>query len=277
MNMTQPAISSAIKSLEAECDTALFHRHNNVLSLTDAGAILLDEVTKLLTHYDRLNHVAKELQLSRNFIRIGLSTLSGTQVYPEILSCYNEKHPEIKVYSIEESTSRQFEMLERDELDFIITIKRFNDTDKSLSFNDVYEHLLLKKTRLLFCVCSDYPIADYDKIPLSKIADIPLVMLNDNYNQAKRIKSIFKDNGLSLNIMHTTNQMYTIERFIEKGICGGFLPEEIVEQNSRLKGFPYDDSVGRIELFWKKRKYQFYAEKEFIRVARTFKGHKNNL
>lgn len=267
MHISQPAISSAIKQLESECDTVLFERKNNALTLTEAGAILLDEIAKFLTHYRRLNHVTRDLQLARNFVRIGLSTLSGTQVYPEILNHYKSRHPDIRVYSVEESTHRQFELLDNGELDFIITIRHYVNEATRKAFNEVYEHIPLKESRLVFCVSKEYPLPDSEEISLSRIAEVPLVMLSDNFNQARRLKKLFEENALVPNILHQTSQMYTVERFVEQGGCGGFLPEVVVAQNARLKGYVYESSRGLIELFWRKKAYQFYAEREFLYSA----------
>lgn len=129
-HISQPAMSAAIKDLEKECGVALFRRDKNALSITDEGKVLLDEAGLILAQYDHLHRVVEKLSLARNYVRIGLSTLSGNLVYPEILQAFHRKYPNIQVISVEESTNRQFEMLEGGFLDAVITIRSFTDEEQ---------------------------------------------------------------------------------------------------------------------------------------------------
>lgn len=265
LHVSQPAISAAMKDLERECGVPLFVRDKNSLRITDEGQVLLEEVRLILEQYERLNHIVTDLSLSRKYIRVGLSTLSGNQVYPEILKQYREQYPDIQVMSIEESTKRQFELLDRGLLDVVITIRRREDLADEKRFNAEYGHWPMKQTDQVFCVGKENPLAAKGHVTFEEIAGEPLVLLKDNFNQSQKIRKMLEERGLPYCVMHETNQMYTVERFVEKNIAAGFLPREVAEQNDRIAGLSYDygtDSV--IELFWKKNQHLFRATKQFI-------------
>src|SRR5215471_16939540 len=54
LHMTQPPLSRAIKQLEADLGAALLHRTPQGVTLTAAGAVLLDEARTMLEQADRI-------------------------------------------------------------------------------------------------------------------------------------------------------------------------------------------------------------------------------
>lgn len=277
LHVSQPAISAAIRNLEQECGVLLFQRDKNALRITDEGNILLEESRLVMNQFCHLNHVVQNLSLSRRYIRVGLSTLSGTQVYPELLMEYRKRYPDIQVVSREESTGKQFEMLDNGELDVIITIKRFNNMEDKKEvqeakrhFDEVYGHWPLMDNVQVFCVSTQNPLAREPFVTLERMVKEPLILLDDHFYQTKEMKRRWEEEGLHCNVIHYTSQAYTVERFVEKNIAAGFLPMAVVAANSRIAGLPYAGSESRkIEIFWRKDRYMFFAVKAFIDLAKT--------
>ena len=48
LNITQPAVTHQIRSLEQELNTKLFHRTTRSVSLTSAGILLMDDARQIL-------------------------------------------------------------------------------------------------------------------------------------------------------------------------------------------------------------------------------------
>ena len=59
LNLTQPAVSAKIKSLETELGTPLFHRLGRKIQLTDVGEFLLENGPKLI---DLENDLLQEIE-----------------------------------------------------------------------------------------------------------------------------------------------------------------------------------------------------------------------
>lgn len=269
LHISQPAMSAAMKDLEKECGVPLFVRDKNSLRVTDEGKILLEEASLVLGQYQQMNQIVRDLALTRKYVRVGLSTLSGNQVYPEILLEYQKRYPGIQVKSVEESTSRQFEMLDTGLLDVIITIKRFDHEEDQKKFDNVYNHWPMMRTRMCFCVGRDNPLAGEAYVTAEQIAGQPLVLLKGSFSQTTRIKKMFRRSGVEYHVLHYTNQMYTVERFVEKNVAAGFLPESVSKSNPNIVGLPYPDgNPVYIELFWRKDQFLFPAVKDFIQVAK---------
>ena len=77
LNLSQSALSTQIKQLEARMGHKLFERKGRRLSLTEAGRIALDHADKIFTAGDELMATLNRTGTARQPIRIGaLSTLS---------------------------------------------------------------------------------------------------------------------------------------------------------------------------------------------------------
>ena len=98
LNISQPAISKHIKSLEEEYKTSLFERKGNSIALTKAGQVLYDylqetsRVEKQLA-YD-LSTISHEQQ-AKGHLSLGASTTMALYVLPKILADYHQQFPQI--------------------------------------------------------------------------------------------------------------------------------------------------------------------------------------
>lgn len=276
LHVTQSAISIAMRNLEDECRVSLFIRSRNQIEITDEGQVLLDEIEKVLQQYDHLMHVITELNLTKKYIRLGLSTLTGNLVYPQILQKFQQKHGDIEVISTEASSKKLFELLDAGQLDVIITAHTFDDQGISDAHPlALYHHIPLAETSTYFCVGKANPLSKESTISLERIAEEPLVMQSDNFSQTIRIKKLFEERHLSYRVIHYTNQMYTVERFIEQNVAAGFLPKIVAINNPDIRAIPFVDEKRYVELFWRKNQHLFSATKSFIQLAKSY--YKSNI
>lgn len=270
LHITQPTLSVAMKNIEKECRVSLFTRTSNSITLTDEGKVLLDEIEKVLSQYTELMHSINELNLSRKYLRIGMSTLNGNLVFPKLLKEFNQLHPDIDVISFEKSSQEQFEMLDKGLLDLILTVHTFHAQGlEKIHPAEQYGHLPLIETSTCFCVSKDHALADQNTVTLEQISKEPLVMLTDNFSQTIRIKRLLQTHHLPCRIIHQTNQMYTIERFIEQNSATGFLPKAVALNNPNIHPIPFLDETRYVELFWRKDHYLFSSAKAFIQLAKS--------
>lgn len=265
LNISQPGISSAMKELERECRVALFERRNNSLYITDAGVLFLREAKKLQRQYEAMEAAVKTLSEGREYVRIGLATMSGNNVYPKLRTAFQKKYPEIEIHSVEDTVDSLVQLLDQGEVDMICCASR-NSLPK-----EGYEKLNIRKSSLMFCVNLEHHLANEKEVTCELIAKEPLIMLSDHYNQTKRLKRLFEERGIPLHIIHYTNQAYTVLRFIRDGAAAGFLPSDIIEDDEKLVGFPIPgDQESMIAFFWKRDVFQFSAAKKFIELAKQY-------
>jgi len=264
--VTQPAVSKAIRELEAECGTPLLVRKGNALALTEAGRLLLKEVDGVLSRMDQLNRKIASGGLKRNYVEIGLSTFSSSAAFPRICAEFHRRYPEIRVISHEDSTEKLFQMLDADRVDAIVTTPESPEREADPS----YRFLRLNRSGLRYCVSRNHRWARRSSITLEEIAAEPLIMLSDNYSSARGQMELFARQGLEPNIIMRTSQMFTVERFVESGAAGGYLTLELAETNKNIVSIPcsFDRPLKYTCIAWKKKPAEHPAVADFLRLAR---------
>ena len=97
LHRTQPAISQAVRRLEAELGERLFDRSSKSGRLTEAGTILLDYAERLSRLTDEAEGAVRELQeLRRGRVVIGVNEAAVHVLLP-IVTQFREAHPRAQV------------------------------------------------------------------------------------------------------------------------------------------------------------------------------------
>src|SRR6267142_794648 len=117
LNLSQPAASRQIHTLETELGVPLFHRAGRQLQLTSAGHDLLRRSRRLLADADLLSEEARALKEGRKGkLKIGATPQMMTALLTSILTRHQRRHPGIEVQLIERGRARQWnELFERGE------------------------------------------------------------------------------------------------------------------------------------------------------------------
>lgn len=265
--ISQPALSQAMRELEAECGLPLIVRKGNHLVITEAGRVLQAEIDTVLRQMGHLQESIHQMGLTRNYVRVGLSTFSGNTVFPKICHQYHCQYPDIVIRCTEDSTPNLFQLLDSGQVDLILTAPQSYSSWENLAKS--YDFHCAKMSGLNFCVHRDHPLAARERISIGEILEEPLVMLNDRYAATKNLLSIFARYGKPPNVILYTTQMYTIERFVEQNAAAGFLPQEIAESNPNITGLHCDDTPARfVTLVWKKGNVLYPSIKKFISTTR---------
>ena len=105
LNLTQPAVSAQIKSLEDEFETILVDR-TQPLSLTDSGILFLEDAKRIMEIINNLKLKIADLKKTpQGEITLGTTTSIAVQILPRVLSYYQNHYPAIKtkIYSMHSS------------------------------------------------------------------------------------------------------------------------------------------------------------------------------
>ena len=118
LNISQPAVSQHIKSLEDDYNIIIFKRTGKELKTTKEGEILIKNAKRLLA-IDK--NIDKELLLSTTSLRkvdIGITLTASGYFIPELLNEFKEKYSEIRYNFHTDISENIFERLKYHELDF---------------------------------------------------------------------------------------------------------------------------------------------------------------
>ncbi|MGG6263808.1 LysR family transcriptional regulator [Leptolyngbya sp. AN03gr2] len=98
LNLTQPAVSAKIKSLESELGTSLFYRLGRKIQLTEVGEFLLEEGAKLIQVENQLIQKIEDIKKGKyGSLKIGCTMALAEGWLPKIVFEYRQKYPSIQV------------------------------------------------------------------------------------------------------------------------------------------------------------------------------------
>lgn len=143
LRISQPPLSTQIKSLEEELGVTLFNRSNRGVSLTAAGAVFAEETRAVLA---RLEHAKnRTLQTDRGdvgLLSVGFVSIADYSILPPTLKSFRTRFPLVEVELHELTTDAQVRELRAGRLDLGIGLAPVDEPD--LEFEVVlHEELLL--------------------------------------------------------------------------------------------------------------------------------------
>ncbi|MDT3699928.1 MAG: LysR family transcriptional regulator [Thermincola sp.] len=98
LNITQPALSRQIESLEKSVGINLFNRHSRGVQLTEAGRRLFEYVEQMLRLAAEAERTLQEIQgLETGQLSIGACTTVGNYLLPASLSTFLKLYPKLDI------------------------------------------------------------------------------------------------------------------------------------------------------------------------------------
>ena len=98
LHIAQPSLSVQIRKLEHSLGARLFERTSRSVELTDVGAVLLEEATRLLVGADRLVAATREAARGRRgTLVVGFQGNAAAELTPKVLTAFQARHPRVQV------------------------------------------------------------------------------------------------------------------------------------------------------------------------------------
>ncbi|MCQ4320318.1 LysR family transcriptional regulator [Stutzerimonas stutzeri] len=162
-------LSRAIKELESELGTRLFHRIQGRIRLTWAGEVFQEEARHVLMRMDgaraRVHAAARGF---RGRLRIGLADNLAQPRLTRLLACCREEEPLTEIKIVEMTVSEMVKALGHDQIDagFTVHTEPGSRLIKEVVWTD----------RPAIAIPRNHPLLSLDKIPLREVARHPLIL-----------------------------------------------------------------------------------------------------
>ena len=181
LNVTQPAVSQALKQLETHIGTPLLDRRMRPAALTESGQILLLAVTNGLDHFGRAIDEIKTMQMAReNVVTVACTICTGTYWLMPRLAAFYGRHPDISVRVVTSSVQPEF----ASETDLVI---RYGDGN----WADGQGEMLFRER--MIPVCSPAFAAQFGQATL---IDAPLLQVDTNEDNFPGWEEYFEAIGM---------------------------------------------------------------------------------
>jgi NitT/TauT family transport system substrate-binding protein len=223
LNLTQPAVSAKIKSLEAELGSSLFYRLGRKVQLTDLGAFLLEEAPKLVQQEERLLQQIDEFkQGNSGTLRIGCSPAIAEGWAPRIIYEYRQRYPGIRTkLHIFTSCHALYEAVTDHSIDVGFSETEFTDfSELSIRAIDQMSYRLIASPT--------QPLAQEEWVSLRDLCQERLVILSENAASRLLFEARLLELGLSLDDfpqLESVDTLSLMRTYILQGNYVGFVSE----------------------------------------------------
>ena len=259
--VSQPSISAAIRELEQEFDTPLFHRQGKRLLPTKEGDTLYALSLQLFEQIDIISKTMKEMKRANNTIRLGIPPMIDALLLTPVLKTFMTQHPEVKLSIYEQGSSSLVKAFQSDVIDCAF-ITHIAPIAKELMF------IPITSIEVVFCTHRAKRALGYPDLDIQSIAKLPLVLFNEDFLITQEAHKRFIDAGIAVNSLNAfyTDQLSTVENFIEHDIASGFLYRPIAEQMKDVTVLSCSPPLFiQSSLVWKEGFQKYAPMKQFIR------------
>jgi DNA-binding transcriptional LysR family regulator len=237
LNVVQPALSRAVKELEADLGTLLFVRTRRSVNLTPAGRVLLAETALLFERLAQsVRRVRRAAEGQEGELRLGYIGPPTQRFLAPLLKEYGRRCPAVTVHLEERTPERVWEMVAKGRLDVGLTRPVLALAESRM------ETFLLRKERLCVAVPGAHPWTTRKSVPWRQLANQPLIVLarREGAGLHDEILAGCRDAGFTPRIAHTPSVISTVLRYVEAGNGLGIIPETVgeVEDSPRWRQLP---------------------------------------
>ncbi len=207
LNLTQPAVSAQIKSLEEEFGTVLVDRSQPV-TLTDSGRLFLEHAEQILQIVQELKQKLSDLnEIPQGHIHLGTTSSIAIQILPRILTYFQNQYPLIKITIHSMPSSLIMESVENGLID--IGIAYLFESNPNL------ESAVLYYDSFELVVSPEHPLGEYTQVEIERLRDIPFVMLTADTAARRFIDQVFSRFNLQPNIVMEVSSSEEVKRMVE--------------------------------------------------------------
>lgn len=285
--ISQPALSNMVKKAEKEIGMPIFDRSTIPLTVTKEGMYYINAIEEILFILRNVDNYFEDLKkLQTGHLSIGGSSFFCSYVFPDLISKFRNKYPNISIDLVEGNIKELSKGLIDETLDLIIeTAVDPND--------DRFANYFYKKEQIILAVPSEYTVNDKiapyklnytdiaenrDKfksalsVPLKYFADIPFVIMKPGNDIYTRSIAMCRNAGFEQKIAISVDQVITSVNIASKGLGALFIRSEIVKylkDDGRLIYYKLNDPLAKrnISFSVKKNRYVTSSMREFMRMA----------
>ena len=248
LNISQPGLSHAIKSLEEEYGVPLFQKEGRNVSLSRYGKELMKDVDEILGAYLRLEERAVGLRTEEKTVRIGSVYPLAPGTIPHMLKEFGATFPFI-IYN---------RMTPEGLLDGKYDIGFCSDLLKS----DEIECYPIRDSYIAVVVPKGHPLENRERISLKETAGYPQIMFSKTSGFRTLQEQIFAEEGIKVKPVCAAEEIEVITGLVENGFGISVLPYMDIVRLHNVVTIPVKTSGWNSKFYIARRKYGIRSEQE---------------
>lgn len=224
LHVAQPALSVAVRRLEAELGVRLFERTSRRVTLTAAGTAFLERAGRVNREVDAL---AQEMREYAGGVRGRLRLSAWYHVEPDIVEFMREftaANPLVEVSIQELPADEALAALRSRDID-LAALVRFPELDL-----DDLERISLRTEPAVLVVRADHPLAGHQALNLADLSDMSFVVTRPGNGLRRWFDHVFLDADRPPRIAIETNELAAMVAFASAGLGGAILTPTVARR-----------------------------------------------
>lgn len=210
LNITQPALTRAIKQLESELNTNLLIRSKKGVTLTPEGEILYEYTKNIFQIIDNTINTIEINKEKGGHIYIGATTTNFLEVILPALTEFRKKYPKVHIHMMLEEINILENYNKLGKLDIFIKndYEFLNDMEivKDFTINDCF--IASKK---------HYHYLENKTLSLEDILNLPLVLLSNITHGRRNFDAFLGNKNISIKPTYEFNSYSLCKELIKSG------------------------------------------------------------
>ncbi|NNP69937.1 LysR family transcriptional regulator [Acinetobacter sp. Ac_5812] len=221
LNISQSAISHALKALEKKWETQLFYRNNNEVELTAAGQRLLPYVNEILNVSSIIHQEVMDLKgLKTGTLRIGSFGASSSNVLiPLILKQFAQQYPDVDVLLMEGTDKEVMQWIDERKVDLGFVVLPEPRFDSFAVLEDIFVALLP----------ADLEIAQQAAVKLEELMDYPFILTSAG--SQNHVLELFRAAQLTPQVKYHLSQILSILNMVNSNAAVSIVADLSLDQN----------------------------------------------
>ncbi len=265
LDRTQPAVSQAIRRLEAEIGETLFDRSSKDGTLTFAGEVLVGYARQMLNLRHTASNAIKELRgLHKGKVTISANEHTVFCLLPVIRE-FRERHPHIKIEVQRGVASRIPKEITAREVE--LGVISFKPNDESL------RSVPILTDELLLIVAPSHPLASRRSVSIKDLGNEIFIAHNAVSPYRHKVIETFEKHNTKLNIAVELPSLEAIKRLVETGIGVALIPKltaRVEIASGQLVGLsvPEMKFERKLNIIYRRNSVLSHAAEAFLKTAK---------
>jgi DNA-binding transcriptional LysR family regulator len=238
LHLTQPAVSTQIRTLEGHVGLVLFEQLGKKIYLTPGGAELLYHSRAII---EQFREAEESLTQFRGIAggKLNVAVISaGDYFFPRLMVEFARRHPGVTLNLTVHNRADLLEQLKQNFTDLAVLVRPPEERDA--------EHAAFAPHPYVIVAPPDHPLAGKQRIPLASITREPFVVRERGSDTWNSMEDGFGPHLAELNIAMEIRSTETIKQAVIAGMGLAFLSAHTISQELKagslvvldVEGFP---------------------------------------
>lgn len=270
LNITPAAVAQQIRTLERQIGTPLIARAGRTVSVTEAGARILERARDLLRDADDLRAAAND-DGAAGELRLGAGTTALTGILPDILARIVARFPQVSVFIKPGYSADLYRTVENGELDAAVVLEAPFVLHKTCGWQ------LLREEPLV--VLAPGSMAGRD--PHELLATQPLIRYDRNQWGGRKADEYLRMVHITPRERFELNALNAIAVMVDRGLGVSLVPDWARPWPEGMNlvriPLPHASEPRRIGIVWSRASIRIRLVMAFLEEARRSQAIKSNV